>query len=207
MSDDRPKPKYGELAPEGWTWTPPAPPAESDVPVPSGSQQDPGAEAPRDDTRSAAPYSAPLTPYPRTTGSSISANSGDNPARKPVNTIDVVATGLLLLVGVLLSASTIPALFNLNPVLTQAAAMQGYGSFAPSEAAHTAGTIAGVVTIILQLLAIVVGVRRLQRRKLAFVWVLLFGIVTFAVWIAAITYAFFNDPAFVQQIMSTTKAG
>lgn len=28
MSDERPQPKYGELAPEGWSWTPPPSPYE-----------------------------------------------------------------------------------------------------------------------------------------------------------------------------------
>jgi hypothetical protein len=202
MSDQRPKPKYGELAPEGWSWTPPAPPVGSDVPVPSTVTSPQGTPRPPS-TPTAPPYSEAPTPYP---GPPPSHRSNDMPgARKPLNTVDVAITSLLLFIGVLLSASMLPALFDFNTVLIQAAAVQGYGSFAPSAAANTAGAIAGVVTIILQVLAIVVGVRRLQRRKLAFPLVLVFGIVTFAVWVAAITYAFFNDPAFIQQVMSTTK--
>jgi hypothetical protein len=191
MVDERPKPKYGELAPEGWSWTPPAPAAnDSDVPAPVAD---------------AAPYSAPPQPYPAPEPYSNQALPTSMATPKPVNTVDVAVTSLLLFVGVLLSASMLPSLFDFNTVLIQAAAMQGYGSFAPSAAANTAGVVAGVVTILLQVLAIVIGVRRLQRRKLAFPFVLGFGILAFAVWVAAITFAFFNDPTFMQQVMSSTK--
>ncbi|UFS59876.1 DUF6264 family protein [Subtercola endophyticus] len=222
MSDERPKPKYGELAPPGWTWQPPAPPAnDSDVPATSGvgpyGAPGPAAGSPGTSGDSpsgpAAPYSAPPQPYAPPTGHSGAypgtgqgTGTGTGPgttAPKPINTVDVAVTGVLLFLGVLLSASMLPALFDFNTVLAQAAAAQGYTGFEASSSSSTAGIIAAVVTIVLQLLAIVIGVRRLQRRKLAFPFVLGLGILTFAVWIAAIVFAFFSDPAFLQQVMST----
>ncbi|MCU1481393.1 MAG: hypothetical protein JWQ19_2179 [Subtercola sp.] len=228
MSDERPKPKYGELAPPGWSWQPPAPPAnDSDVPTPSGAgpygEPGPATGTPSAPTthggsdgssRPAAPYSAPPQPYAPPgghPGAYPGAGQGLPPgagpgstAPKPVNTVDVAVTGILLFLGVLLSASMLPALFDFNSVLAQAATAQGYTGFEASSASSTAGIIAAVVTIVLQLLAIVIGVRRIQRRRLAFPFVLGLGILTFAVWIAAIVFAFFNDPAFMQQVMSTT---
>ncbi|QWT23731.1 hypothetical protein KPL76_13740 [Subtercola sp. PAMC28395] len=109
-------------------------------------------------------------------------------------------TSLLLFFGLLFSASMIPALFDFNTVLIQAATAQGYTAFASSAAANTMGIVAGVVTIILQLVSIVISVRRLSQRKLAFPVPLVIGVVTFALWVGAITFAFFNDPSFVQQI-------
>ena len=52
MADDRPTPRYGELAPEGWVWSPPTDPdaAEPDDP----RQKDPDPQP--TDTASAKPY-------------------------------------------------------------------------------------------------------------------------------------------------------
>ncbi|CAD6002026.1 DUF6264 family protein [Agreia sp. COWG] len=47
MADDRPTPRYGELAPEGWAWSPPAEPdAAADQPRASGGDKKPD-DAPR----------------------------------------------------------------------------------------------------------------------------------------------------------------
>ncbi|CAN5280550.1 hypothetical protein BH09ACT6_BH09ACT6_21050 [soil metagenome] len=202
MVDDRPKPKYGELAPEGWTWKPPAP-QDSDVPVAAGA---PGSGNPSGDARGTTPPPPPGQVPPRFGVASNARpdepRSDRNPVGgpQPIRAVDLSVTSLLLFLGVLCSASMLPALFDFSTVLAQAAAAQGYGSFAPSAAANTMGVVAGIVTIVLQLLSIVVSVRRISRRKLAFPVPLAIGVVTFVVWVAAITFAFFNDPSFVQQI-------
>ncbi|MEF2978256.1 DUF6264 family protein [Subtercola sp. YIM 133946] len=211
MVDERPKPKYGELAPEGWTWQPPAPPAnDSDVPAPAAGQAAPG-DGSGSGTGTGTPpppYSAPPQPYAPPGQYGAPHGGGVNPgtgATKPLNIADVAITAFLLFVGVLLSASMVPTLFDFNRILNQAAAAQGYGTITPSAGADTAGAVVGVVSIILQLVAIVWSVRRLQRRKLASPIVIVIGIVTFALWVGVIAFAFFSDPAFLQQVMSTAN--
>ncbi|RFA14077.1 hypothetical protein B7R22_10695 [Subtercola boreus] len=201
MVDDRPKPKYGELAPEGWEWKPPAPPASADVPVPAA-----GSAAPSPYGGSSLPPAGQPRPYSPLNGQDAAPKYGAAASGSPrrLNTADVVATGVLLFFGILLSASMVPALFDFNTVLGQAAAMQGYGSFTASSAAQTVGTAAGVVTVILNLASIILSVRRVQRRRIAFFIPLIFGAVTFAVWIGAITFAFFSDPSFLNQITAVT---
>ncbi|TIH37149.1 DUF6264 family protein [Subtercola vilae] len=215
MPDERPRPKYGELAPEGWQWTPPAPPAGSDVPVPSGESTgrpadaeprsaDPRATGTSTDGRyggPAAPYSGAPRPYsPAPHGRD--GLTGTAAGQRPVRVGDVAFTALILFLGVLFSASMLPALFDFNTVLAQAAALQGYGTYTASAAASTAGVIAGVVTIMLQLGSIVVCVRRIAVRRLAFPFALIFGVATFLAWVVAISFAFFNDPSFAQQLMT-----
>ncbi|WP_253202057.1 DUF6264 family protein [Subtercola sp. PAMC28395] len=194
MVDDRPRPKYGELAPEGWSWQPPAPPQGAD----SGQGRTPsngGADSQYGQPAPSAPSPAP--PGSRDPSGETSAPAG---APRPIRAVDLSVTSLLLFFGLLFSASMIPALFDFNTVLIQAATAQGYTAFASSAAANTMGIVAGVVTIILQLVSIVISVRRLSQRKLAFPVPLVIGVVTFALWVGAITFAFFNDPSFVQQI-------
>ncbi|RFA09755.1 hypothetical protein B7R54_11455 [Subtercola boreus] len=205
MVDDRPKPKYGELAPEGWEWKPPAPPAGADVPVPAAGGTQPGS-APSPYGGQAVPPTGQPRPYSPLNGQDSAPKYGATAAGAPrrLNTADVVATGVLLFFGILLSASMVPALFDFNTVLGQAAAMQGYGSFAASSAAQTVGTVAGVLTVILNLGSIILSVRRVQRRRIAFFIPLVFGAVTFVVWIGAITFAFFSDPSFLQEITAVT---
>ncbi|MFC6172654.1 DUF6264 family protein [Subtercola frigoramans] len=194
MVDERPKPKYGELAPEGWSWQPPAPPPGSD------SSQGPTSSDGGADSRHAQPGPHAPPPVPSGSRDPYGATSAPAGAPRPIRAVDLSVTSLLLFFGLLFSASMIPALFDFNTVLIQAATAQGYTAFAPSAAANTMGIVAGVVTIVLQLVSIVVSVRRLSRRKLAFPVPILVGVVTFALWVGAITFAFFNDPSFVQQI-------
>ena len=203
MVDNRPKPKYGELAPEGWVWKPPAPPQSADVPVPSAAPDAPTAPPPYQGAPgwSAPPTSQPPAPY----GAPGGASPHPVPPQ-PLRLGDSVATGLLLFVGILVSASMIPALFDFNAVLAQAAAMQGYGAYSPSEASRNVGVVAGVATIILNLGSIVLSVRRIQRHRIAFFVPLAFGAVTFIVWTVAITFAYFNDPTFLQNLTTPTPS-
>ncbi|PPF82992.1 hypothetical protein C5B96_08630 [Subtercola sp. Z020] len=199
-SDDRPKPQYGELAPEGWEWKPPAPPEGSDVPVPDQAARPvpgyggdaPGSGAGRDGRGEA--------PYPGAPGGNGALGRPSAPHRG-----DIIATSLLLFLSILFSASMVPALFDFTTVLRQAAAMQGYEGFSASPSTQTAGFVAGVATIILNLASIVISVRRVQRQKLAFFVPIVFGVVTFAVWIGVISFAFFNDPGFLQSVTSTPR--
>ncbi|RFA20021.1 DUF6264 family protein [Subtercola boreus] len=201
MVDNRPKPKYGELAPEGWEWKPPAPPAGSDVPVPAAAGGD--GQAPVGQPGAGVPPHGPTAPYSAAARSGYGAGAQGAGSSPTFKLGDAIATGALLFIGVLVSASMIPALFDFTTVLAQAAALQGYSDFSASSTTQSVGIGVGVATIILNLLSIVLSVRRVQRRRVAFFIPLIFGAVTFALWIGAITFAFCNDPGFVQSLTST----
>lgn len=208
MVDNRPKPKYGELAPEGWVWKPPVPPESADVPVPAATPG--GSEGSRTTGGGPAvppPYSGPAR-WSTPPSSQAPAPYRGTPAPGPqgIRAGDAVATGLLLFLGILLSASMIPALFDFNSVLAQAAAMQGYDSFSPAAATQNVGVVAGVATVILNLASIVLSVRRVQRHRIAFYMPLIFGAVTFIVWTSAITFAYFSDPSFLQNLTTPTPS-
>ncbi|WP_066040430.1 DUF6264 family protein [Herbiconiux solani] len=202
MSDERPKPKYGELAPEGWSWTPPKDPAAEEAEAGAGAgmpgtgttASGKGASATGASTPAKAPRQAaarqPTPPPP------YNPAAAAMPDRKRG---DMIATFLLLAAGVISTTNTVVSMLQLPAVMQQV--MDIYkidGAYAGTSTAQTAGSVGAALLVLIFALTVYISVRRLRVNKLTFFVPLIGAVLSFAVSTACIAIAFFADPALVQ---------
>lgn len=191
MSDERPKPKYGELAPEGWSWTPPKDPAAEEPEASAGAGASaPGASAPAQAPRQAAARQPTPPPPP------YNPAAAAMPDRKRG---DMIATFLLLAAGVISTTNTVVSMLQLPAVMQQV--MDIYkidGAYAGTSTAQTAGSVGAALLVLIFALTVYISVRRLRVNKLTFFVPLIGAVLSFAVSTACIAIAFFADPALVQ---------
>ncbi|MDQ0576006.1 DUF6264 family protein [Agromyces albus] len=173
--DERPRPQYGEYAPEGWSWQPPA------------------------DERTSDPAPQMATPPPLPVAASVDRR--DRPADRIV-TILLLVVGVLGAWSAIGSLQSLPTV--LPEALRQASEMLGTGgaAFDYTPAPEVAGLILTGQIIQFVLLAFVVwwSIARLRARRLAF-WVPLVGGVLSFIALYAIMFAIImSDPALVERL-------
>ncbi|GAA2028624.1 hypothetical protein GCM10009819_10370 [Agromyces tropicus] len=166
--DERPRPRYGEYAPEGWSWQPPA-----------DERAEPAAPAP----------TPPPPPAPV-------AGPAADPAARPPRSTDRFFTILLLAIGAVGAWNTSVSLQQL-PVAVQALYTdQGIGTYSPQPWLSTL-TLVGTV-FMLALYAAILGwaILRMRARKVAF-WVpLVGGALAFLAMMVISAFVFLTDPTF-----------
>ncbi|MBF4574023.1 hypothetical protein ITJ64_16035 [Herbiconiux sp. VKM Ac-1786] len=206
MTDERPKPKYGELAPEGWVWQPPkeatpdpvpeneAPPAPAPVARPSGRPPvDPRWPAP--DARAARSSTGAPSGDPAT-----GAEPSDVPAPKRGLTVDVNITIVLLVLGTLSVGSSVATLLDLNGYMTTAGATFGLGGYPANEVTRITGVTGAVLHVLLIAGTVWLSIRRIKRQKLAF-WVpLTAAIVSFLITCVCVAIAFSQAPELLDSL-------
>ncbi|TFV94050.1 DUF6264 family protein [Leifsonia flava] len=178
--DTRPKPQFGELAPPGWVWTPPADsktghqqepmvvhkPAHGQN-APQTPPKDPKAQkaarAPKQKAPSGTLFGAETPPAPGA-ASALPADAQAAPAWDRPVTLALLVLGIF---GVILS-------IQLQSGITQSIAIiheqEGIGAYTPVSAVSTIVMIGGVVQIILWLLAAGLSLLQIRRRRRAF-WI------------------------------------
>lgn len=187
MSDDRPepgerpKPQYGEYAPEGW------------VSPAAGQEADAAAI-----THHAAPASPP-PPSPKPA-------SPKPVERAERRTWDVVLTVGLLGLGLYTVGSGYAAYSNLGVVMDQVFRQMGVGEFTAIDLAATIGVVIMVSHTILWIAGALLAARALRRNKLAFFWPLGAGVIAMIILFVLLAVIMFADPAFTAYMdrMSTT---
>ncbi|WP_400999609.1 DUF6264 family protein [Agromyces sp. GXQ0307] len=172
--DERPRPQYGEYAPEGWSWQPPG-----------DERTDAAASAP-------APPPPPAAPAPtRETGSP----AVDATARPP-RTTDRFFTILLLALGAIGAWNTSVSLQQLPGAIQSVYTDQGVGTYSPQPWLPTLALIGTVFMLALYAAVLGWSIMRLRARKLAF-WVpLVGGAVAFLATMVLTSIVFFTDPTF-----------
>jgi len=180
--DERPRPQFGEYAPEGWTWQPP----------------------PGEHTSDPAPQMA--TPPARPAGGAAAASALDG---RPERRGDRIATIALLVIG-LFGAIYNALLLNMLPSVAsetfrQTAEILGTElparDFAPGPQVPTLILVGTIVQLALWVIALAWSVRRLRARRLAF-WVpLVAGIVAFAVFYVLMAQILLSDPEYARVLM------
>ncbi|WP_025158700.1 DUF6264 family protein [Leifsonia aquatica] len=184
--DERPRPKYGELAPPGWEWKPPADVDRLDTARPN----------PVDDETAPAPDAAPgsYRPVPPPAAhppAGAAADRGPAPRWNTTLTILLVAFGLF---GVSYSVGTLQALPTYMQLLHTT---QGLGDYTPAPAIQTIIT-AGTVTMTgIWAISTGLAVWRLLRRRMSFWIPLTAGVVAFVVLIVFVAVALSTDPALI----------
>lgn len=181
MTDERPKPKYGELAPEGWVWKPPQPAAPD-----------------ADDT--ASPASAPVGSSARPSpASSTPAAPSDT---KPLNTTDVVITSILLVIGLITTANSVSSLLELPSIIQQVLDIQGVDvTYTATSAANLLGTIGSVVLALIYAAAVWLSVIALRARRRAFPIPIACAILSFMALFFVLILAFFADGGLMNAIL------
>ena len=171
-ADERPRPRYGEYAPEGWTWQPPA--DESTAPAQPAPSVQPA---------------APPPPAPTALPGERQPNAVDR-----VVTIALLALGAFGAINVAASLQMLPQQFSL--VYEQ----QGVGDFTPPEWLPTLTMVGTVLQLALYAATLGWSILRLRARKTAF-WVpILGGVLSLVLMMVLVSIVFLNDPTFVAYI-------
>ncbi|WP_438855085.1 DUF6264 family protein [Agromyces sp. M3QZ16-3] len=182
--DERPRPQYGEYAPEGWSWQPP------------------GDE--RTDAAASAP-APPPPPAPSAAPRAAGSPAADATARPP-RTTDRFFTILLLALGALGAWNTSVSLQQLPGAIQGVYADQGVGTYSPQPWLPTLALIGTVFMLALYAAVLGWSIMRLRARKLAF-WVpLVGGAVAFLATMVLTSIVFFTDPTFQSYLERMTGA-
>ncbi|MGY4857489.1 DUF6264 family protein [Cryobacterium sp. AP23] len=163
--DYRPQPRYGELAPEGWTWTPPqeeTPPAASATVAPARP-------------------SAPTEPAdrPRT-----AAPAWDRPV-----------TAILLVLGLLGTFITISVLVPLPEAMQMLYTQAGLGTYTPANSVAAIITAGSIGQVVIWLVTAVLSILLTLRHRRAFYVPLIGGVVSFVLLVAAMAVVLAGDSA------------
>lgn len=173
--DPRPRPQYGELAPEGWTWQPPQ---DEDRVAPAPS--------PTVGVGAGAPPHASTSTFQSAPGPRI-VPAWDRPW-----TVGLLAFGLL---------ATVYGVFSLGgfPIAMQAFYTdQGLGTYTPAASIGTITTVGAITLVFVWLVATAVSVRLLLRRRRAFFVPIIGGAVSLVVLFAFTIAALFIDPTLIE---------
>ena len=172
--DERPRPQYGEYAPEGWTWKPPAGEHTSDP--------------------------APQMATPPPSAATVDARP-DRPADRIV-TILLLVIGLFGVWSAIGALQSLPTL--LPEALRQTSEMLGNGGapFDYTPGPEVPGLIiAGqIIQVVLWVLTAWWAIARMRARRLAF-WVpIVGGVLAFFALYAIMFAIILNDPALVDRL-------
>ena len=184
-SAPRPRPQYGELAPEGWTWQPPQDQDRVDAPAPTvgagAGAQPPAVPAPPFQTGQPFPTGQPHQPSSRT------VPRWDRPL-----TIGLLTVGLLATLYGAFSLGALPDAMQL--IYTQ----QGLGTYTSGASIGPLTSVGAIAVVFIWLAAAAVSVRLLLRRRRAFYVSLIAGAVSTVTMFAFMLAAMLNDPTLIE---------
>ena len=167
--DYRPRPRYGELAPEGWTWTPPqdqqAPAASADVPVPAAVAATTAPQGSADKPTSAVP-------------------GWDRPV-----------TLSLLILGLLGTFLTISILGSMPQALQMLYTEANLGDYTAADSVATIITVGSVGQGVIWAVTAMVSILLIIRSRRAFYVPLIGGVVAFVALIATMAVVLSGDTA------------
>ncbi|SFR73984.1 hypothetical protein SAMN05428970_1638 [Agromyces sp. CF514] len=187
--DERPRPRYGEYAPEGWTWQPPVDPNAVPDAAAAVAANDPSAAA------TAAP------------GAHGAAGSAPVPATAPAVPKDRLWTIALLVFGVFGAIYNIMAIVQLPATALESAKLSsamlgvdGPTSFTPGPAVPTILATGVVLQIALWIGALLWSRARLRAGRLSWWIPLVAGVVAFVVVTVIGILVFASDPEFLTSL-------
>jgi uncharacterized membrane protein YhaH (DUF805 family) len=196
--DPRPRPRYGEYAPEGWVS--PVPPAEAAPPAPQAGQAPEGAQ-PVQPPASWSPHQGQsqgeggARPYPGPPATPAALSTGRR--------VDRVATFVLLgLAGYnVISNLVLVSSFSRSALATLAAAGYPVDDFSRRAELQQAGGAIAIVSLVVFVPMLVWTIRRVRAGRITF-WVpLTAGIVVTIAQMLIVLPVFLGDPAFVQSVL------
>ena len=178
--DYRPRPRYGELAPEGWTWTPP-----QDEPAPAAS----------------AVVSTPASPARAAWGSAdrpVSAKPGTVPGTAPA--WDRPLTISLLVFGLLGAYFTISMLGSLPQAWAMLYSQAELGEYAVTDSVTAIISAGSIGQAVVWVAAAVSSILLLLRGRRAFYVPIIGGVVAFVLLVAVVGVVLAGDPALLEYL-------
>ncbi|GAA3873212.1 hypothetical protein GCM10022381_15250 [Leifsonia kafniensis] len=173
-ADHRPRPKYGELAPEGWTWSPPPGANPHSTVVPDGAQQpvNSAASSSTSSLNSARQSRQAPAPQPPYLGAAATKKHGSTPAWDRPVTLGLLVLGLLGLFSALAILGSVPDAIQM--LYTQ----ENLGTYSPAAGVDSlilAGKLTqGAIWVVTAALSVFV----MSRRRRAFYLPLIGGVVS-----------------------------
>ena len=175
--DERPRPQYGEYAPEGWTWQPPAGETTSD-PAP----QLPTPPAPR---------SARAHPAPSADGT------------RPDRPADRAVTILLLVIGVLGVWLAVGVLQAMPQSIELLHTQEGIEPYTPGPEIPGLILTGSIVQIVIWVIAAVGSIALMRARRPSFWLPLAAGVIAAIALFVFTAIALSGDPALIEQLTTT----
>lgn len=172
--DYRPQPRYGELAPEGWTWNPP-----QEVTPPAASAVVPAPTAPATPGRVAAAGTTTAAATPATV-----APAWDRPV-----------TATLLVLGLLGAFITVSVLVPLPEALQMLYTQAGLGTYTPADSVAAIITAGSIGQVVIWLVTAVLSILLTLRHRRAFYVPLIGAVVSFVLLVAAMAVVLAGDSA------------
>lgn len=205
--DPRPRPRYGEYAPEGWVNPVPpadvAPPAGQAGPAPDGAQPAPPSaswsQPQQGQGQGQGRGAGGAQPYPGPPATPAALSTGRR--------VDRVATFVLLGLAGYNVITNIVLVSGFSRTLLSAFSAQGYpvDDFSGQAALQQAGAAIAIVSLVVFVPMLVLTLRRLRAGKLTF-WVpLAAGAVVTIVQMVLVLSVFLGDPAFVQSLLDSAR--
>ena len=170
-ADHRPRPRYGELAPEGWTWKPP-----------------------QEETPPAA--SAPVA-----TTSAVPLGSAQRDAAVPATVAkappawDRPVTATLLVLGLLGTFLTIATLLPLPEAMQMLYTQADLGTYSPADSVAAIITAGSIGTVVIWLATAVASILLMRRGRRAFYVPIIGAVVSFVLLVAAMAVVLAGDSA------------
>ena len=172
--DNRPKPKYGELAPEGWSWTPP----QDDTDVPA----------------------IPLAPGGASGVPSVEPTSDASPGPARARAWDRPVTLALLILGLLATFFTVSVLGTLPEALQMLYTQQDLGTYTPDVAVVSLITAGRFVEGGIWIATAVVSILLLRKGRRAFYVPLIGGVVSVVALFVFISAVLATDPSLLDSV-------
>ncbi len=196
----RPRPAYGEYAPEGWEWKPEGATNEAPSTPGAGSSQGSSSAAPAHRAGS-----GPVPGVPHNLGSASGSGSGETapaqhgrpqpgrpsepapyrasepqppahsaypaqPGAPRPRTADRIITIVLLVIGAFGALITAQSMLGLAPSLVIIADALGVADFTVPDWVGTVGTVSGIAFIAVYAVVLIFSIQRMRARKIAF-WI------------------------------------
>jgi hypothetical protein len=179
--DERPRPQYGEYAPEGWTWTPP----------PGETTSDPAPQM--------TPPPAPHAP----SAHAVAAASARE--QRPVRPADRAVTILLLVIGVLGAWLSVGVLQALPQSIQLLHTQEGIDPYTPGPEIPGLILIGSIVQVVIWVVTAAGSIALIRARRPSF-WLPLAGGVLAAIALFVCTaIALSGDPALIEQLTTTGR--
>lgn len=197
--DERPRPRYGELAPEGWQWRPPA----------DADRLDTSRPAPSDPTETPdAPAGLPTQHQP---GRHFSADETDPDAAPPQLRRSAPRWNLgwtigLLILGFLGMSYSIGTLNALPSAIQLLHTNQGLGDYTPAPSVAGILTAGSITMGVIWIASATITTLLLVRRRLSFYVPLIAGVIAFVAVIVFFSFVLSTDPALIDFYSGVTPA-
>ncbi len=175
--DERPRPQYGEYAPEGWKWQPPAGETTSDP--------------------------APQLPTPPAPPSARALSAPSVDGTRPVRPADRAVTILLLVVGVLGVWLAVGVLQAMPQSIQLLHTQEGIEPYTPGPEIPGLILTGSIVQIVIWVIAAVGSVALMRARRPSFWLPLAAGVIAAIALFVFTAIALSGDPALIEQLTTT----